>query len=173
MRRLGPLEKLSSMRPESKHWVSKIIASSTYSRRNICKTIAIKNQLIFSCRLIQNTARSYFSYECKSKSIVFLGHDIRVHKTVLIRPEESGLSELLLVADFEECMSSAELMVHCKSLNYIYDSHYDAYHILDTKNEIITLNEQDLYECVINYKTVHNELTYVTKNFVWGSSIGI
>lgn len=51
LRRFGPLVHFWSMRFEAKHRLSKIAANSTCSRRNICITLSIKNQLKLCHRL--------------------------------------------------------------------------------------------------------------------------
>ncbi|XP_008189915.1 uncharacterized protein LOC103311882 [Acyrthosiphon pisum] len=45
IKKFGPVIHLWSMRYEAKHKVSKISARSSFNRRNICKTLAIKHQL--------------------------------------------------------------------------------------------------------------------------------
>ncbi|XP_033222722.1 uncharacterized protein LOC117176577 [Belonocnema kinseyi] len=51
---MGPLEQLQAMKDESKHRKSKLTSNSVSTRVNICKTIAIKQQLMFSNRLLLN-----------------------------------------------------------------------------------------------------------------------
>ena len=102
----GPLGRLSSMRYESKHRVNKVIASTTTSRVNICKTIAIKNQLIFCQRLVADKG-SYPTYTLgplglkymhefngqresvtSTKHLIFLGHKIKIENSIIIRAKE-------------------------------------------------------------------------------------
>lgn len=45
IKKFGPVIHLWSMRYEAKHKVSTISARSSFNRRNICKTLAIKHQL--------------------------------------------------------------------------------------------------------------------------------
>ncbi|CAI6371526.1 unnamed protein product [Macrosiphum euphorbiae] len=45
IRKFGPVVHFWSMRYEAKHRISKISARSSFNRRNICKTLAIKHQL--------------------------------------------------------------------------------------------------------------------------------
>lgn len=54
MRAVGPLRNFWSMRGESKHKVLKQVASSTTSRKNICKTIAIRHQLGFANMILED-----------------------------------------------------------------------------------------------------------------------
>ena len=51
---MGPLEHLQAMRGESKHKGGKATSNSVATRVNICKTIAIKQQLMFSNRILLN-----------------------------------------------------------------------------------------------------------------------
>lgn len=45
IKKFGPAINLWSMRYEAKHRISKISARSSFNKRNICKTLAIKHQL--------------------------------------------------------------------------------------------------------------------------------
>lgn len=49
------------MRFEAKHRISKFVARASCSRVNICKTIAIKNQLVFNDLLLKNNPISNVS----------------------------------------------------------------------------------------------------------------
>lgn len=48
LKKFGPLSHLWTMRFEAKHRVSKMVARASCNKVNICKTIAIKNQLILN-----------------------------------------------------------------------------------------------------------------------------
>ncbi|CAG9787096.1 unnamed protein product [Diatraea saccharalis] len=48
LRKFGPLVSIWSMRYEAKHRISKLCANVSSSRRNICKTLAIKHQLLLN-----------------------------------------------------------------------------------------------------------------------------
>lgn len=48
IRKFGPLTQTWTMRFEARHKIAELAARSSSSRRNICKTIAIKNQLILN-----------------------------------------------------------------------------------------------------------------------------
>ena len=54
IRMMGPLEHIQAIRGEAKHREGKLTANSVSTRVNICKTIAIKQQLIFSNKLLLN-----------------------------------------------------------------------------------------------------------------------
>ena len=54
IRMMGPLEHIQAIRGEAKHREGKLISNSVSTRVNICKTIAIKQQLIISNRLLLN-----------------------------------------------------------------------------------------------------------------------
>ena len=53
MREVGPLSKILSIRSEAVHRVGSSRVST--SRVNVCKTIAIKHQLILNWKLLQGT----------------------------------------------------------------------------------------------------------------------
>ena len=54
IRMMGPLEHIQAIRGEAKHREGKLISNPVSTRVNICKTIAIKQQLIISNRLLLN-----------------------------------------------------------------------------------------------------------------------
>lgn len=58
MEQMGPVVTNSVLRFEAKHRQFKMTAKSTTCRINLCKTLAIKNQLNFSHRVFQNTLLS-------------------------------------------------------------------------------------------------------------------
>lgn len=58
MDQIGPVITNSVIRFEAKHRSFKMAANSTTCRINLCKTLAIKNQLNFSHRVFQNTLLS-------------------------------------------------------------------------------------------------------------------
>jgi len=69
MEKLGPLCNLWSMRYESKHRVAKIAARSSANRINICKSLAIKNQLQLNHLFLENKLPSKFQYSRKIKKV--------------------------------------------------------------------------------------------------------
>ncbi|XP_057335120.1 uncharacterized protein LOC130673922 [Microplitis mediator] len=56
MRLMGPAWNLNTMRGESKNKESKITARASVSRKNICKTLAVKHQLHLSYRFLLNSS---------------------------------------------------------------------------------------------------------------------
>lgn len=58
MEQIGPVVNNSVLRFEAKHRQFKMTANSTTCRINLCKTLAIKNQLNFSHKVFQNTLLS-------------------------------------------------------------------------------------------------------------------
>ena len=54
IRMLGPLGNIQATRSEATHRKAKLGANSVSTRINICKTIAMKQQLIFSNKLLPN-----------------------------------------------------------------------------------------------------------------------
>lgn len=69
MEKLGPLHNLWSMRYESKHRTLKIAARSSMNRINICKSLAIKNQLQLNHLFLENRLPHNFQYSSKIKKI--------------------------------------------------------------------------------------------------------
>lgn len=63
MKKIGPLWNVCCMRFESKHQEGKKISRSAICRVNVCKTIALRHQLIFNYRLISKSS-SYPTYFC-------------------------------------------------------------------------------------------------------------
>lgn len=61
MREIGPLQNIWSMRYEAKHQQCKQIAAMTRNRVNICRTLALKNQLNFNNDIVQNKFFPMFS----------------------------------------------------------------------------------------------------------------
>lgn len=61
LKKFGPLPQIWTMRFEAKHRVSKFIARASQSRVNICKTIAIKHQLILNDMFLRNIPLSPMS----------------------------------------------------------------------------------------------------------------
>jgi len=57
------------MRYESKHRVAKIAARSSANRINICKSLAIKNQLQLNHLFLENKLPSKFQYSRKIKKV--------------------------------------------------------------------------------------------------------
>lgn len=60
--KFGPFVALWSMRFEAKHRTSKIAANSSASRRNICKSIALKHQLQITNLFLTKNLGSCFSF---------------------------------------------------------------------------------------------------------------
>lgn len=58
----GPLCHNWAMRFESKNYVSKLFASSTKSRVNLCKTIALRHMFLFANNLLETRNKSTLSY---------------------------------------------------------------------------------------------------------------
>ena len=63
MRQVGPLWNICCMRFESKHREGKQISRSAICRVNICRTIALRHQLIFNYRLMSKNS-TYPTYIC-------------------------------------------------------------------------------------------------------------
>lgn len=57
----GPLTQVWTMRFEAKHRMSKIVARSSFNRVNICKTVALKIQLVLNDMLIKRKLPATFA----------------------------------------------------------------------------------------------------------------
>lgn len=53
--KFGPVRNMWAMRFEAKHRVSKLVARSSFNRVNVCKTLAIKCQLMLNDLFVKNT----------------------------------------------------------------------------------------------------------------------
>lgn len=63
MRQVGPLWHINCMKFESKHREAKQISHSSICRVNVCRTIALKHQLILNYRFLSKDS-TYPSYSC-------------------------------------------------------------------------------------------------------------
>lgn len=68
LRKFGPLRHVWSMRFESKHKLSKMAAVASCNRQNVCKSLAIKNQLILNDLFIQKSLSPNFA--CGKKKLL-------------------------------------------------------------------------------------------------------
>lgn len=107
-------------------------------------------------KLINNVVEKVQSF----KRIKFLGNEITVNKTVLLRPTDSHM-DLLLVEDILQKMDN--MIFVCKLLKYSYNDHYDAYEVFSGEGKMEKLNLYDLYECTISYNVFRNNQSYVPK----------
>ena len=155
-----------------------MIAKSTSSRLNICKTIALKDQLIFNFRLLKSVG-SYNVFEFGSvdkvfqsseksslRHLSFLGKTIESQKNVLIRAYEYG-NELLNIEKIVQPVGESydSVILECTTLSHEYDCHYGAFEICgenEDKGQVI-VRLYDLFEFSISYKVVLNGKTYVLK----------
>ena len=80
MRRLGPLSQFSTIRCESKHRDFTITAHVSLSRVKICKTLAIKSQLVFNHRFLQGTYFNNRLYEIEYSETLKVLKLPNVHK---------------------------------------------------------------------------------------------
>lgn len=83
LRKFGPLRHVWSMRFESKHKLSKMAAAASCNRQNICKTLAIKNQLILNDLFIKKSMSPNF--ECGKKTLLPNNHGFEVGSNVLVK----------------------------------------------------------------------------------------
>lgn len=82
LKKFGPLRHVWSMRFESKHKLSKMAAAASCNRQNICKTLAINNQLILNDLFIKK--KISLRFECGKKSSLSDNHVLDVGTNVLI-----------------------------------------------------------------------------------------
>ncbi|CAD6227245.1 GSCOCG00011950001-RA-CDS [Cotesia congregata] len=157
MKLMGPLWNLNTMRAESKNKEAKVDARTAVSRRNICKTIAIKQQLHLSYRFTlnhQNVCKydyevddvtllkdlpqysSYCQYLPKStiehiyeiKLLKFKARSIKID-IILMIPTSSGPNFFEVFIIIHDF--NDQLFIITKNLTdyCYYDEHYQAYEI--------------------------------------------
>lgn len=98
--RFGPTKFLSTIRCESKHRVYKMTSSVCRSRVNICKTLAVKSQLMFARRLMlnKNIDTSIYAIRKESKQVV---EEIRSLKMIRESPVPASSKDVSVVDDLE------------------------------------------------------------------------
>jgi hypothetical protein len=67
LKKFGPLTQIWTMRFEAKHRVSKFVARASHNRINICKTIAIKHQLILNDFFLKNNPLATVTFGRKKR----------------------------------------------------------------------------------------------------------
>lgn len=106
IKKLGPLSQTWTMRFEAKHRIAKLAARSSTNRRNICKTIAIKNQLILNHLFISNSL-------CKK------GFSSGASRNISQKVKENLLSFLSLVDQDFFSVVWVKVLGHCFRINDI------------------------------------------------------
>lgn len=174
IKKFGPLTQVWTMRHESKHRVSKIAARSVATRINICKTVAVRNQLTLNYILMKNEAFDTFTCSkleklSKAKKMVFEQNfceydtnsvfslkwfkldGIRVQDgdvLILSLCPESFYPIFIKIVDIWVDLDSKDLFFCALKFDCLsFDSHFLAYEVTLSENrKIISANE--LYSLV-------------------------
>lgn len=185
LNRMGPLKKLSSLRYESKHRFNKFIANATTSRKNICHTIASKNQFVFNQRCLTakvnysifqfgpflnrslNFENFYINNEQMAplKYFMFYNKQIKEGKHVLMRPSSNNDIELFAIKSIYGSKNNKNIIMKCEKLEFSYDLHYDSFQILSKLPDTVNLTNEHLFESVITYMIDLNGVTHILKRW--------
>lgn len=188
IKKFGPLINLWCMRFEAKHRISKISANTSSNRRNICKTLAIKQQLQLNNLFIEgslgNEIESSPSKDlindadvqdikkfmekdsldlvicCKWVSIKGTKYQIKMVLTLDVN--ENSLPKFGII-DNIYLYNNKVIMFKCLQLNtIIFDDHFCSYEVT-LENNVIFLYHHMLYSHIPNNICVlPNGCTYVT-----------
>lgn len=96
IKKFGPLLQTWTMRFEARHKIGKLAARSSTNRRNICKTIAIKNQLILNDMFLRNEPFVEMSCALKRKLLKKDKESI-LEKFICLQTENSALYSVVWV----------------------------------------------------------------------------
>lgn len=150
--KFGPVRNLWAMRFEAKHRLAKLVARASFNRVNVCKTLAIKNQLILNDVFVKQTiqptntfgkktvicsidatqfslgAGVTFKYSVPSVTIAGVLWQLNSIVTVDIDIEAYlptfGKIETILLTDTED------VYFRCRMLETIeFNDHYNAYEV--------------------------------------------
>lgn len=157
MKLMGPLWNLNTMRAESKNKEAKVDARTAVSRRNISKTVAIKQQLHLSYRFALNN-QNVCKFDCEVNNVILLKdlpqyscycqylsesttehvYEIKLLKfkarsikidTILMIPTSSGPTFFAVFIIFQDFADQLSIITK-NFTNYCnYDEHYQAYEI--------------------------------------------
>lgn len=188
LRRFGPLIHLSTIRCESKHRIGKMTTGVSLSRTNVCKTIAIKNQLQFCYRLMSNDHFTDKLYECGTFKFVQAEeiHDFHMYSSILPIKPGTVVKELTSIQFHGRTVKKGEaLMIPTESKhtffivkaliedNYnnifivtkevtdfvTYDQHYQAYELDDINESFYSTK----LECLSKEKLRFAYVSFVTE----------
>lgn len=164
LKKFGPLTQIWTMRFEAKHRVSKFMARASQSRVNICKTIAVKHQLILNDIFLKNKPLSPITTGKMNKVTAPEIHDVGLNfqsqelnidncystSWVMINSIKFELFSILVVdisestclPAFAEVMKiyivNGKVIFYCLSLECIdFNDHFFAYEVQKTSNNML------------------------------------
>lgn len=186
LKKFGPLTQIWAMRFEAKHRISKFVARASCSRVNICKTIAIKNQLVLNdlflknnppcnissgkntkipdleieslTRFTNNTSTNWYSTSrLKLNGIDFNTSSILVFDII----ESTGLP---LFAEVEKIYTCDDKVVFkCRALESIdFSFHYYAFEVKKTNNYLYCFHDNLVSPVPCTLTLLRNLKYYVT-----------
>lgn len=188
MLKFGPLTQIWTMRFEARHRISKMIARTSSSRVNICKTIAIRNQLILNNMFFKKDSLISFStgkklvvpYEMSkqirekfniSESNVFYSvkwfkkNGFMLHLSSVITVDICLEAYMPLLAQIQDIFvsSNEDVFLSCLYFDCIgFDDHFYAYHVRKSTTSC-WVHYEDLFSPVPNTLSVMSDLKlYVT-----------
>lgn len=190
----GPLWNISSMRSEGKHQPMKKTARSSISRVNICKTLAVKHQLMLNYKFsAQKTIQTILTSDKTAmrtldlpdvlqyielipnemkhnvktvKWIKYLGTKIKLG-SVLVKFTETGV-EFYVVHTILMGLTSDDIYIVSQNLNDVYFSkHYYSYKVYNLQNFSWKFdNFKNLKDCAVSYANkLKDEYYYINK--IW------
>ncbi|XP_065226772.1 uncharacterized protein LOC135850010 [Planococcus citri] len=192
MESVGPLWKCSSIRYESKHRVGKITSRAAICRINVCRTIAIKNQLMlnytFLCEQIfqpiwqtgatTNIIVNDLENKIMAAELTAAGYS-EIHSTKWVQYFDKKITTgYALVFPAENDQSepnffSIELMFVSRSndiwfvvskLEAYLDSHVQAYKIYNNASSYRLINSELFDSLTCKFTTKHGK--FIVKNFL-------
>lgn len=181
MRKVGPVRHIWSMRYESKHRQSKMTANATLSRRNILYTLALKQQLILSSRLLTNRVleRNYilgppyespendFSGVCAGPIALYKWisiNGITYKKGVSVITDFNDLLPTFGIVQYVAIKNDTPGILCCTSDVVCYNSHFHAFEIVVNSDCIKYYNIHELFDpfpCHVYY----GRKKFVTLNY--------
>lgn len=188
----GPPRKFWCFRYESKHKEFKIYAHAITSRKNICLTLAKKNQMKFASFLLENHAE--FQVENCNK-ITSNFSDFISNQLGTVTDEFTSYSKLdykgttykidyfltkftddvlQLYKIIEIIMTSSNIYILCENVSVIgYVSHYNAYEVTkcptkdDKGNDLLLINIKNFSCFPVNTNTlVNGEIMVIPKEYL-------
>lgn len=148
MNTIGPLATISCIRFEGKHHMFKLYAKSVVSRINITHTLALKNQLHFNYRLLSNTGFQENTELGPIVSTFTLNH--YVYKDDILNCYSSDT----VPANIYSMSWIKKLGVHFKVGLYAAVDFKNFCPVFGVINDILSLNERDIFFIVQMYETV-------------------
>lgn len=184
MELFGPLTQLWTMRFEAKHKVSKIAARTSSNRVNICKTVALRNQLTLNhlflkkdafriieqgklVKLLRSTIQqietnlpsSQLSSGCQVFSVKWIKkHGLRVDTNTSVLTidlcSETGYPLFGKVIKIY-LSNSKKVILKCLSMPCIsFNDHYCAYNVNYLGNNIIYVDYEEIFSPIPNTFTI-------------------